>query len=332
MARSVLLTVCVTYLPSRAAAFAPGSENSKNFLKRLRTGLDSLCLPHPKTTERDSPFHELLKDRVSNVQQEQLSNASISNIFLKEPNKKKIKPNHRTVSHPVPSLLTPHVATFAEKILDAPSHSFLPDLTESAWMNVSYPQYTESEHPGPTEPECPVSIGTEYPAPTSSEIPSPYSNPPNQSGPLSLHQSAPLEEVLPSNLQVLIGKQASHSASPPPPPAKRPRSRSPSDDDECSLLHELGSLNEEIKTLAARQTVIQEKLKAIGAQTIPEPNFLFRDQFEIEIETERKRRIECEMVLTDIRRECRVPFIVPALFDAFVDISKLTTAAIDSLP
>ncbi len=134
----------------------------------------------------------------------------------------------------------------------------------------------------------------------------------------------------------------------PPPPAKRSRSRSPSDDDECSLLHELGSLNEEIKTLATRQTVIREKLKAIGAQSIPEPDFcmsllsflisftyarwpiVLRDQFEVAIEIERKQRIECETVLVDIRRECRVPFIVPALFDAFVDISKLTTTAIDS--
>lgn len=135
----------------------------------------------------------------------------------------------------------------------------------------------------------------------------------------------------------------------PPPPAKRSRIRSPSDDDECSLLHELGSLNEEIKTLATRQTVIRDKLKTIGAQSIPEPDLcmsllsflisftyacwpiVFRDQFEPEIETEKKKRIECETVLMDIRRECRVPFIVPALFDAFVDISKLTTAAIDSL-
>ncbi|KAK0216860.1 hypothetical protein IW262DRAFT_152304 [Armillaria fumosa] len=240
-----------------------------------------------------------------------------SDIFLKEP-KKKIKPKHQPVSHPIPSL-TPNVATFTENILDAPSQSFLPDLTEIAWMDVSYPQYTESE--------CPVSIGTGYPAPTSSEIPSSYSNPTNQSGLLSLHQSVPLEEV-PS---VLIGKRTSRSASPPPPPAKRCRSRSPSDDDECSLFHELGSLNEEIKTLTTRQTVVREKLKAIGAETIPEPDFMFRDQFETEIETERKRRIECETVLMDIRRECRVPFIVPALFDAFVDISKLTTAAIDSL-
>lgn len=336
MARSVLLTVCVTYLPTRAAAFAPGTENSKNLVKRLRKDLNSLGIPNPKVssikiptmgvvkfswkTEVGSSFHELLKDRISNVQREQLSDASISDITLKEP-KKKIKPKRRPVSHPIPSLLTPHVTTFPDYTLDAPPQSFLSDLTETeiAWMD---PQYTESE---PTESECPVSMGSEYPVLTASEILSPYSNPTNQSEPLSLHQSTPLEEVT----SVLIGKRTSRSVSPPP-PAKRCRSRSPSDD-ECSLLHELGSLNEEIKTLAARQTVIREKLKAIGAQSIPEPDFLFRDQFELEIETERKQRIECETVLMDIRRECRVPFIVPALFDAFVDISKLTTAAVDSL-
>ncbi|PBK89553.1 hypothetical protein ARMGADRAFT_1015168 [Armillaria gallica] len=340
MARSVLLTVCVTYLPTRAAAFAPGTENSKKTVNRLRNDLNSVGIPNPKVssikiptmgvvkfswkTELGSPFHELLKDRISDVQRERLSDASISDIILIEP-KKKTKPKRQPVSHPIPSLLTPHVATIPERILDAPSQPFLSHLTDIAWMDVSYPQYTESERPEPTESECPVSMGSEYPAPTSSEIPNPYLNPTNQLGPLSLHQSTPLEEVT----SVLIGKRTSRSASPPP-PAKRCRSKSPSDDDECSLLHELGSLNEEIKTLATRQTVIREKLKAIGAQSIPEPDFLFRDQFELEIEIERKQRIECETVLMDIRRECRVPFIVPALFDAFVDISELTTAAIDS--
>lgn len=31
-----------------------------------------------------------------------------------------------------------------------------------------------------------------------------------------------------------------------------------------------------------------------------------------------------------IRHECRDPIIVPALFDAFVDIAKLTTVAVDA--
>lgn len=150
--------------------------------------------------------------------------------------------------------------------------------------------------------------------------------------------------------QVVIGKRTSRSVSPLP-SAKRSRNRSPLSDDECSLLHELGSLNEELKYLVARQTRIREKLKDMGAQSVPEPDFcmslhsfltsfayaccpiVFRDEvrdLELEIETERKQRIEYETLLTDIRQECRVPFIVPALFDAFIDISKLTTAAMDS--
>ncbi|KAK0186454.1 hypothetical protein F5146DRAFT_131350 [Armillaria mellea] len=349
MVRSVLLTVCVTYLPARAAAFAPGTENSRNFLKALRKDVHSLGIPNPKVssikvptmgivkfswkTELGSPFHKFLKHRISNMQQERLSDASISDITLKEPGKRKIKPKRELVSYPIPSLLTPHAVTLPESTLDTPSQSLLSDITEIVCMDVSYPQYTVSERPGPTELEspavtesgCPVSVGSEYQPPTTSEIPGPHLNPTDQSESLSLHRSTPLEVT-----SVLIGKRTSRSVSPPP-PAKRSRIRSPSDDDECSLLHELGSLNEEIKTLATRQTVIRDKLKTIGAQSIPEPDLLFRDQFEPEIETEKKKRIECETVLMDIRRECRVPFIVPALFDAFVDISKLTTAAIDSL-
>ncbi|KAK0443122.1 uncharacterized protein EV420DRAFT_1485098 [Desarmillaria tabescens] len=329
----VLLTVRMTYLPPRAAAFAPGPEISKNVIKKLRKDLTSLNIPLPKVssikiptkgvvkfywkTELGSPFHEILKSRISDASRQQMSKLSISAITLKEPKKKTNPPPRPVAHHSPPSVLISQMTTIPQSALDAPSQLFPSDHTRIAQMDVPYSQYTM---PGP------VPSQSEVPVPMSSEMPGPYSIPVHQPETLSLPQSTPLEEVT----SVVIGKRTSHSVSPPP-SAKRCRSRSPSDDDELSLLHELGSLDEAMMFLAARQSRIREKLKDMGVQTVPEPNFLSRDQFELEIEAERKQRIECETVLMDIRRECRVPFIVPALFDAFIDISKLTTAAVDSL-
>ncbi|KDQ61013.1 hypothetical protein JAAARDRAFT_191134 [Jaapia argillacea MUCL 33604] len=41
---------------------------------------------------------------------------------------------------------------------------------------------------------------------------------------------------------------------------------------------------------------------------------------------ERTQRVLAESALADIRRECREPFVVPALFDAFLSLSKLTSS------
>jgi hypothetical protein len=43
------------------------------------------------------------------------------------------------------------------------------------------------------------------------------------------------------------------------------------------------------------------------------------------LEIERKRRVEAEQALQDVERECKEPFVVPALLKAFINISKLTS-------
>ncbi|KAK0234989.1 hypothetical protein EDD85DRAFT_63135 [Armillaria nabsnona] len=334
MAPSVLLTVRVTYLPPKAAMFTP--EDLTAAIAILREDLTSLGIPHPKAytikilsrgvvrfcweTGIRSPLHVQLVKRITKMSQEELSERTISKMTLKqEPNKKLDPPPPPKItylhSHHVPdSVLNsqdfiPHSGPIPERHLGESrfgSSSQLYVSNSTPWTDTprSYLQYTES-------------------VPTSFETFNPY-----------LHQ---LEPPLRPQSPVLRVKEedtsrTSRSISPLP-SAKRSRSESPLDDDECSLLHELGSLNEELKYLVARQTRIRERLKDLGTQSVPEPDFLFRDEvkdLELEIETERKQRIEYETLLTDIRRECRVPFIVPALFDAFINISKLTTAAMDS--
>ena len=50
---------------------------------------------------------------------------------------------------------------------------------------------------------------------------------------------------------------------------------------------------------------------------------------EQQLKQERRRRMEAEATLKDIERECREPFVVPALLDAFITISKITTQVMD---
>ena len=46
-----------------------------------------------------------------------------------------------------------------------------------------------------------------------------------------------------------------------------------------------------------------------------------------ELQVEKSRRSEMESVLEDIQREQKSPFVVPALLEAFIQISQASTAA-----
>lgn len=52
---------------------------------------------------------------------------------------------------------------------------------------------------------------------------------------------------------------------------------------------------------------------------------------EEELLKERQRRILAEEALEDVRRECRAPFIVPALMEAFIHVSRTTTVLMQSI-
>ncbi len=46
-----------------------------------------------------------------------------------------------------------------------------------------------------------------------------------------------------------------------------------------------------------------------------------------ELAAERQKRKESEAIISDIRRECRAPFVVPALLDAFLSVSHATNSS-----
>jgi hypothetical protein len=51
----------------------------------------------------------------------------------------------------------------------------------------------------------------------------------------------------------------------------------------------------------------------------------------LQLQEERRRRIEAEKVMMDVERECREPFVVPALLEAFVKLSRLTSDALETV-
>ena len=55
-----------------------------------------------------------------------------------------------------------------------------------------------------------------------------------------------------------------------------------------------------------------------------------RGELEKELDQERMKRIEAENILNDVERECRTPFVVPAMMDAFKTISRVTTWTMNS--
>lgn len=52
------------------------------------------------------------------------------------------------------------------------------------------------------------------------------------------------------------------------------------------------------------------------------------EMIEAELAAEQKLRHDAEAVLNDIRSECKEPFIVPALLDAFITITHLTDSVV----
>ncbi|KAG7440791.1 uncharacterized protein BT62DRAFT_937771 [Guyanagaster necrorhizus] len=151
--------------------------------------------------------------------------------------------------------------------------------------------------------------------------------------------STPAQQTPP--VSVVTGKRSTNSRSvSPPPSAKRVRrGASPSDERvKLEALKEYIERSEELLTMVDTLAEQEESLRRLGV-TLPERDpsidtFVTRSRLrkvEVELEAERKRRQELELNLSDIRRECRQPFFVPSLFDAFLQISTLTTAATEHI-
>ncbi|KIY48582.1 hypothetical protein FISHEDRAFT_58868 [Fistulina hepatica ATCC 64428] len=106
--------------------------------------------------------------------------------------------------------------------------------------------------------------------------------------------------------------------------------RDGSDDDD--LIGALVDVRQEIQRLAAREDDLLGKLRRRGVSlprgTRTQSWFRLEADLNYErqkLERERRRRAELEDFVDDIKRECREPFVVPALLEAFASVSKLST-------
>ncbi|KZT18408.1 hypothetical protein NEOLEDRAFT_1080356, partial [Neolentinus lepideus HHB14362 ss-1] len=113
------------------------------------------------------------------------------------------------------------------------------------------------------------------------------------------------------------------------------------------LTREFWENRRQITAARARLPVILEELKKFGAPGLPElhstleserldvndiAEIALRTAAEARLAEEQARRTTAELAISDVERECRAPFIVPALMRAFLDISKLSDEAITRPP
>ncbi|KAF7303880.1 hypothetical protein MIND_00618100 [Mycena indigotica] len=100
-------------------------------------------------------------------------------------------------------------------------------------------------------------------------------------------------------------------------------------EDSHTLQLELSEVRRRINIEIVRERAILSKLEALGETNsdadddISSVKARFR-LLEAELRQERLRRHQAEAFVDDIRREQQTPFVVPALLDAFADISRLT--------
>ncbi|KIJ94941.1 hypothetical protein K443DRAFT_683374 [Laccaria amethystina LaAM-08-1] len=106
-----------------------------------------------------------------------------------------------------------------------------------------------------------------------------------------------------------------------------------------TLSRELWDIRRKLTAEGVRESAVLDKLKLLHASYVPEPMSASSDRtlqalktrlrkVEKDLENERHLRMKTEATLQDIRRECKAPFVVPALLDAFISISNLTTQAL----
>jgi len=108
------------------------------------------------------------------------------------------------------------------------------------------------------------------------------------------------------------------------------------DRDVNRLTRELWDTRRQLTAMQAREQAILDDLERLGVR--PENGGGGADRhgagvsgsrealsrLEADLRTERTRRLRAERALSDVERECASPFVVPALFQAFMSISELS--------
>ncbi|KAJ7267223.1 hypothetical protein C8J57DRAFT_362124 [Mycena rebaudengoi] len=107
------------------------------------------------------------------------------------------------------------------------------------------------------------------------------------------------------------------------------------------LSRALQDIRKEVASGLVKEAALLQALKKLGAPDItvrsaelnPHNNFISKlrvQLLETELQNERQKREEAEELVQEVVRERKVPFVVPALMEAFIAISKLTTQALET--
>ncbi|KAG6898899.1 hypothetical protein C0993_003001 [Termitomyces sp. T159_Od127] len=124
---------------------------------------------------------------------------------------------------------------------------------------------------------------------------------------------------------------------PPPEPSYQSNADRDTSSPIDSLVFELEFVRGQIKGTLEREAAIISQLDVLGHSVSPRETpqeIALREKLqamESQLEVETRMRIEAENALKDFQRECREPFLVPALYDVVESISRLTTQVVSRI-
>ncbi|PPQ85126.1 hypothetical protein CVT25_004226 [Psilocybe cyanescens] len=232
-------------------------------------------------------------------------------------------------SSEVPPFRGPQVDTVMPSVLPTPPLSAAP-LNLNTW---SWSASTQALTPGGASHNPPAVVEQ------ASKAPAPSSHPPT---PYRSLDPAPPVPLAPQIQAVSSSSSATDiPADARPDSMKRKRNALPRKEDAIAiqnLLREASNIKREIAAKMAREGVVIAELKELNSTVVPRHIKLGHDtpeevkeelaRLKHELANERRLREEAENAIMDVRRECKEPFVVPSLLDAFVEVSKLTTRSL----
>ncbi|KIM73566.1 hypothetical protein PILCRDRAFT_829050 [Piloderma croceum F 1598] len=114
-----------------------------------------------------------------------------------------------------------------------------------------------------------------------------------------------------------------------------------------NLLRDLSYTRREISIAQERERQLQKDIEKLGdsgmSQSLQETKESHHERncqvdtelqlqaVQLKLEVEQNKRAIAEQSLKDVERECKEPFVVPALLKAFIKISQLSSAAVDEV-
>ncbi|KAG9311403.1 hypothetical protein JVU11DRAFT_8515 [Chiua virens] len=194
---------------------------------------------------------------------------------------------------------------------------------------------------GEMTPRTPLPVATPVSSPSMATLG--WGSAPPPPSPVTLSGSAPAPAIEIAPVPVPVSVSPTAPAASPIPPSPDPSSST----GDVQLMRQLLDTRHALAMGQRREQALLDQLERLGAP----PAEIYRgggghgdgggggngdrsgaeaalrdevSRLENEVKAERARRMRAERALSDVERECRTPFIVPALYQAFISISELS--------